>query len=243
VNTGINILRLCPQLEECRFWFQPTHIPLTSGITVHSRLRRLQIGPTEIGPFFSRVTLPSLVDLVLDGESSKSWIFGTLIYTSAWDQPAIAAFFIRSQCSLENLAFSHIDISTEDLTTCLEIVSPTLTSLAVEGGRDGLIEKTLLKRLAYQASNNATNAPAPVLCPRLEVIRFYGGIVEQEGYGSDMIGMLESRFHGSIPGSALIPLKSACISGAFGPRQLERVKQLREEGLALTFTQEGKRFL
>lgn len=233
-TTGREILRRLPELEECTLSFAPAPTPFITETILHRRLRSLHIGPQGFGLFLSWVTLPNLTHLTLDGLATNG--DGGL-----WHQPSMTAFLARSRCALERLSFLKINMSAQDLVACLEMVSPTLTSLCVEGGPYGLVDRALLARLTAQASDDVAVNQVPILCPKLDYLRIHGGILEREGYGSGMVDMLESRFYASTPGVA--HLKFAYIGGTFGPPQRKRVDKLKQDGLNLTFVLEGNRFL
>ncbi|TFK40106.1 hypothetical protein BDQ12DRAFT_734128 [Crucibulum laeve] len=244
VQSCQDVLSRFPDLKRCRFDLHPMDNDHHAGqeedrIVLHHNLKQLYLGPTNHAQFFASVTLPSIEQLTIDGQRSYSIHLNgpykiPISHSSTWGQRDFIGFIYRSACSLTKVSFFHLDMSTRDLMECLISMSPSLRELDIEGGREGTITPKIINALTCVPYVPKESMRGVVLCPLLESIGIRGYIFGNGGPGRQMVDMLSSRFRNAV---STARLSHAYIGGQYSPRQRQRLRELRRDGLDVVVDQ------
>ncbi|KAL4264930.1 F-box domain-containing protein [Pleurotus pulmonarius] len=140
---------------------------------------------------FDPLTFPSLTKLTITIPVGSTTI-------PAWPRTQYLSFIARSRASLATLILEKVNISEDDVITCLEQSQQTLTRLSISGRVVRNVGDKLLQRLTLEppTPSGAVDGNVGVgegLCPHLESIQFMDGCL----WSSDgLLGeMVRSRFH------------------------------------------------
>jgi len=219
-NQCLGILDQCQNLELVSLKHIEFSKPLSSRSPVLlPKLSSLIIGTSvAIDTFLDYMVLPVLREFEL-----------SMSVETTWPQSSFLSLLDRSQCLLEKMAFHFVPICEEDLLQCLRRTNDTLVELTIQSDGQSIITDALLHLLTYQFFHGENTT---CLSPRLEALNLYNCILYSEGTLSSMV---QSRLRTALY-QTTFPPKVTCIKvvGVFdGELDMERLKELRNEGLVL----------
>ncbi|TFK40354.1 hypothetical protein BDQ12DRAFT_680803 [Crucibulum laeve] len=190
--------------------------PLMPSIVL-PKLKSLVLGGGyDISPILDFITLPNLLELVLN--------------VREWPQDALCRFFRRSRCPLMSFNLYFPSFTESDFIECLELLSASLKEFTVQMDPLGpsILTDDVLDRLTYKEEEEKN-----CLCPALDVIAAYDCISCTDNRFSKMV---ESRVRAPVTlndnGTFVSPVK--VIELYEKERELvKELKELRREGLIL----------
>lgn len=234
----LDIMAHCPKLVQCEFksvseW-APTPNDFSDKYSIPlitlPQLRMLSVHATEsLGPFFERLSLPSMEVLKLVDLSHENDF-------RVWSQSSFNDFMARSSCSLTNLHLLNVLPSEDDLIQCLQWVSNSLTELRLLDLKGVTV---VMNHILHQLTARQTDDGILVcLCPKLEVVKLGTSLASSDGV---LAAMVESRWKWAqmshvLPSSrTVVRLKSINprLDRQAHPDDLRRLELLRLGGLDL----------
>ncbi|TFK36661.1 hypothetical protein BDQ12DRAFT_713938 [Crucibulum laeve] len=245
MREGLHILSSCPHLKSLELILilpvgpppPPNRNETTVGSVTHYNLERLVLHTAgSLGKLFDKLTLPHLKHLSLDAING---IFPTpppQQYDMSWPQAEFISFHERSECAIELLSLTEIEIASGDLCETLRRIPSSLQELSLcnEHRRQSYINDDILHALTFHLPPDDEVRELVPLSPRLKSIKFWGCISSSDGV---LARMLESRWIPLPVASPLTQLNTVMLGMSKDPEHWEdwaHIKRLNEKRMGIT---------
>lgn len=228
----LQLLAGCPYLKKAQL--QVVNTPILeaseSKCVTHHHLNSLEIhSMVSLGSFLDHLILPNLLYLMVadastDLEGSTSSI--------VWQPSSFINFVGRSQCNITSLRFTQALESDDALISCLRATSHSLKELQVSDLR-GVTFPITDRVLQLLTIHRPPNPQTPILCPRLETVRFGTCLSSTDGV---LAQMLESRWYLTEVGTsefARPKFMNPRLDVKRNPRDVAMLGKLRAAGLQI----------
>lgn len=222
------VLETCKALESCSFEdvsadesLIEQSFPYTKAPLEHKSLHSLRIeSKLNISLLIRRLTLPSLTTLILIGEDAR---------TERWIPTVLSSFVLRSKPPLRKLILDNVPVDEPEIIDCLYAL-PSLRALHLNDDGIPVIHLTsdiILKLGGY----NTAYPTAPLICPKLEVIKLQGRVLSSDG---DLANMIQTRRQAAARDTATVAMLRAIHFEFYaGPHDMDMscMKKWRKEGM------------
>ncbi|RDB25980.1 hypothetical protein Hypma_006727 [Hypsizygus marmoreus] len=185
VEDCLAILHAAPSLRSCSVMVSsPENAPTQHPSFVHQNLERLHIHALgHFSELLTQLTLPHL-----NVFSVNISYFETGVRPRIWPQTEFIDLITRSECAIETLEFSNVDVSPEGLIECLRVTSPSLQCLEVSAD----CADPSLASVTDEVLRALTLLPfSPIadqsLVPSLSCLKFWGCLSSSDGVLANMV--------------------------------------------------------
>lgn len=238
IDKCLFILEHCEKLTSCELLCQgrarTIHTPQCPQL--RPNLQRLGIhidDKNSCSYIFDYLTCPALKSLHMQPLTNRRLV---------WPQDHLSTFLARSGCSLQGLSLHDISLEDLHLVTCLAEL-PSLNELDIRECDDPLppVMWHLFDRMTY-GNQLGLGDESTLLVPKLKVLKLEINFVPQ---GEILEEMIQSRWD-LLEGKRVARLESVRLKFRHGVNWIvpfTRMGCLRDEGLDVTISFEGKRWL